>query len=252
MSQVLTDVQRLFFETNGYLVIPNALSSDELKAVKEAAARAEATWRTDLTRPGWRRENIQQVQAIIEYDDIFLEPMEHPKVFPLIKELLGRDIQMIDNDYFITPAHSKTHANWHHDVGMPGVYHPRSTIMIKAFFLLTDVSEDGGCTLYLPGSHRYPTDFRLPKVDNPVEMPNHAKMAYPAGTAYFFNGRTYHAAANNDSDVDRRVLIFNYGHFWMKIWQGYEPSEKLKAKATTAVRKQLLGLGPAYGTYLPE
>jgi phytanoyl-CoA hydroxylase len=78
------------------------------------------------------------------------------------------------------------------------------------------------------------------------------KMAFPAGTAWLFNGRMFHAALNNDSDQPRRMLIYNYGHFWMKIWQGYEPSEALKAKATTPVMKQLLGIGDAYGTYLRD
>lgn len=249
---VMTDEQRLFYETNGYLVIPNALSPEELAAARAAADRAESLWRADTSRPGWRRENIEQVQAIIEYDDLFLDLMEHPKVFPLIREILGDDISMIDNDYFISPPHTRSHAGWHHDVGQPGVYHPRSTLMVKAFFLLSDVPENGGCTLFLPGSHRYPMDFRLPKVDRPQEMPGHVKMAFPAGTAYFFNGRCYHAATDNDSDTVRRVLIYNYGHFWMKVWQGYEPSERLKANARTRVRKQLLGMGEAYGTHLTD
>jgi ectoine hydroxylase-related dioxygenase (phytanoyl-CoA dioxygenase family) len=81
-------------------------------------------------------------------------------------------------------------------------------------------------------------------------MPCHVKMAYPAGTAYLFNGRCYHAATDNKSDQERRVLIYNYGHHWMKIWPGYEPSERLKMLAETDVRKQLLGMGPAYMTSL--
>ena len=246
----LTDEQRLSFETNGFLVIPNALSPSELESVRDAARNAEATWRADTTRLGVRRDNIQQVQAPIEYDDRLFDLLEHPTTFPIIREILGNDVSMIDNDFFISPSHSTTHANWHHDVGMPGVYHPRSVMMVKLFFLLEDVSEDGGCTLFLPGSHRYPPGFELPKVDNPIDMPCHAKMAYPAGTAYLFNGRCYHAATDNKSDRERRVLIYNYGHHWMKIWPGYEPSERLKLLAESPVRKQLLGMGPAYMTSL--
>jgi ectoine hydroxylase-related dioxygenase (phytanoyl-CoA dioxygenase family) len=89
-------------------------------------------------------------------------------------------------------------------------------------------------------------DFRLPEVENPGHMPGHRRMAFPAGTAWLFNGRMYHAALNNDSDQTRRVLIYNYGHFWMKTWSGYEPSEAVKAKAKTPVMKQLLGIGDAY------
>ena len=36
----------------------------------------------------------------------------------------------------------------------------------------------------------------------------------------------------------------------MKIWQGYEPSEALKAKAKTRVVPQLPGMGDANGTSL--
>jgi ectoine hydroxylase-related dioxygenase (phytanoyl-CoA dioxygenase family) len=159
---------------------------------------------------------------------------------------------MVDNDYFITPPRTSTHAHWHHDVGMAGVYHPRSIMMVKVFYLLTDVSPDGGGTAVIPGSHRFPMDFKLPHVENPAEMPGHVKMAYPAGTAWLFNGRTYHAALHNSSDQRRQVLIYNYGHFFMKPWQGYEPSPAIQAKARTAAMKQLLHIGDAYGQHLTE
>lgn len=247
---ILTDAQRLFFETNGYLVIENALSPQELEVVRESARRAEERWRSDLTLKGWRKPHIEQVQGPIEYDDVLFDLLEHPRVFPLVRELLGDDISMIDNDLFISPPHSKSHAGWHHDVGMAGVYHPRSVMMIKVFYVLDDIPENGGATLFLPGSHRFPLGFPLPKVENPTDMPNHVKMALPAGSAYFFNGRLYHAASNNDSDRPRRVLIYNYGHAWMRIWEGYEPSDTLKAKAKTPMRRQLLGMGNPYGPYV--
>ena len=42
------------------------------------------------------------------------------------------------------------------------------------------------------------------------------------------------------------MLIYNYGHFWMKIWAGYEPSPRLRETAIASndpVRMQLLGIG---------
>jgi ectoine hydroxylase-related dioxygenase (phytanoyl-CoA dioxygenase family) len=175
-------------------------------------------------------------------------------VFPLVRAILGDDAQMIDNDYFITPPRTpRTHAGWHHDVGMGGIYHPRSIVMVKVFYLLSDVTADSGGTAMVPGSHRFPSDFRFPSVEDPKAMPGAVQMTGPAGTAYLFNGRTYHAAVNNNSDTARRVLIYNYGHFWMKMWQGYEPSKRLVDAAIASgdpVRKQLLGIGDAYGASL--
>ncbi len=248
--RVMTDEQRLCFEANGYLVIPNALSPVELTAVRKAADRAEALWRADPTRPGSRGPNLEQVLAPIEYDPVLLNLLAHPKVFPIAWELLGDDISMIDNDYFITLPQTRSHAHWHHDVGQAGVYHPRSTLMVKAFYLLSDVPEGGGGTAVIPGSHRFPNDFALPNVENPDEMPGHVSLAYSAGTAYLFNGRIYHAALNNRTESPRRALIYNYGHFWMKVWTGYAPTEQTLAQAKTRVMQQLLGIGDAYGTSL--
>lgn len=81
-------------------------------------------------------------------------------------------------------------------------------------------------------------------------MPGHICMEQPAGTAYIFNGRIQHAALNNRTGSSRKALIYNYGHFWMKHWQGYEPSEELIASAQTREMRQLLGVGAAYATSL--
>jgi len=246
----LSEAQRLFYETNGYLVIREALSGDALATVKAAAERAENRWREDKSLPGGRSEFLEVVQAPIEYEDALLDLLWHPGIFPLVRELIGEDVQMIDNDFFITPPHTpKSHAHWHHDVTVEGIYHPRSTVMVKVFFLLSDVNPNSGGTAMIPGSHRFPMDFSLPTGD-PRETPGAIQMTGKAGDAYLFNGRVYHAAVNNDSDRYRRVLIYNYGHFWMKMWPGYEPSDKVKAKASTRVQKQLLGIGDAYQTSL--
>src|SRR5690349_12935215 len=104
--RAMTDEQRLFYETNGYLVLPNALPPVQLAQVRAAADRAEVIWRADPSRPGGRGTNLEQVLAPIEYDDVLLNLLTHPLVFPIARELLGDDIMMIDNDYFISPPHT--------------------------------------------------------------------------------------------------------------------------------------------------
>lgn len=253
----MTEAQRIRFEADGFLTIPGALGPEQLARVRAAADAAEALWRADLTRPGIRSDVLEQVQAPIEYDDTLLELLWQPTVFPIVRAALGDDVSMIDNDYFLTPPRTPgTHAHWHHDVGMHGVFHPFSLLMVKVFYLLTDVGPDSGGTAMVPGSHRFPMDFRLPKVEDPRDMPGAVQMTGRAGDAYLFNGRVYHCAVNNASDQPRKVLIVNYGHFWMKVWQGYEPSPRLIADALASadpVRQQLLGIGDAYGQRLaPE
>jgi ectoine hydroxylase-related dioxygenase (phytanoyl-CoA dioxygenase family) len=194
------------------------------------------------------------VQAIIEYDPLFLDLLEHPTVLPIVREILGDDIAMIDNDYLISPPLKQPgqHNAWHFDEGLTGLYSPRSTMMVKVFFALDDVAPDGGTTAFVPGSHRFPLDYAMPVAPDGESMPGHVRMAVKAGTAYLFNGRLYHAALPNRGQRTRRMLVFNYGHVWMKPWQGYEPSERLRASATTPVRQQLLHAVPPYGPRLRD
>ena len=153
---------------------------------------------------------------------------------------------MLFSDYFITPPRASSQVHWHRDARILGPYQPRSRMFAKAFVLLSDVTPEGGGTAVVPGTHKFDEDWEFPSVDNPTEMPGHVRMAYPAGTVWFMHGRTYHAALPNETDSPRRVLIYSYGHLWMKPWQGYEPSDRLKAKADTAVMRQLLHIGDPY------
>lgn len=246
----LTQAQRFFFEANGYLVIEDALLPDELARVRAACDEAEALWRANDQLRGVRRWDLDQVIAIVEYGSVFLELLEHPRIFPMIRELLGPDVMLLDNDYFITPAGATIHRGWHYDEGFPGVYHPRSRLMVKVFYVLQDIAWNGGGTVMLPGSHSFPPG-KLPNPDVPEDMPNSVRMALPAGAAYLMAGRTFHCVGNNLSDVARRLLIYTYGHKWMKIWDNYEYSAELLAQATTPMRRQLLGMTDPYGPNAP-
>jgi ectoine hydroxylase-related dioxygenase (phytanoyl-CoA dioxygenase family) len=243
----LSDAQRQTFASQGYLVVPDALAPAELAAVRRAADEAERRWRADPGLPGVRRPDLEQVLGIMEHDPVLFDLLEHPPVFPLVRELLGPDLMMLDHDYFITPPGATIPQGWHFDFDLPGVDHPRSRLSVKVFYVLADIPPDGGATLVLPGSHLVPGGTRLPNSEVPEELPGAVPMALPAGSAYLINDRLYHSAGNNRSPVHRRLLIYTYGHKWMRMWDEYRPSPELAARAATQQRRQLLGLTDPYG-----
>ena len=63
---MFTAEQRRFFDEEGYLIVPDALASDELARVREAARQAEVRWRADSRLPGVRRPDLEQVLGIME------------------------------------------------------------------------------------------------------------------------------------------------------------------------------------------
>lgn len=243
--------QRYFFEANGYLVVRDALDPALLARVRAAADAAEARWRADASLPGVRRHDLEQVLGILEYDPVFLEVLEHPRIFPLVRELLGPEVMMLDHDYFLSPPGATVRRAWHYDEKFPGVYHPRSRLLVKVFYVLQDIPDDGGATLILPGSHVFPPGLPLGNTEAPEDLPGAVAMTLPAGSAYLMAGRAYHSAGNNHSAIYRRLLILTYGHKWMRIWDSYEPSAALLARAAAPMTRQLLGSTDPYGANAP-
>lgn len=242
----LTVEQKLAWERDGYLVIENFLTEDEVAHYNDRLDAAFVSWRSKGgTNPELGQlNNVDQICGIIEYDDEFLNLMEHPKMMPIMRDLIGDSFVMIDNDGLLKPPHKESHTNWHRDTGnLLFMGEKQVPFMVKIFYFLSDVPADGGCLAFLPGSSNMRNEW-LPKVEKQEDMPGHVRMNVNKGTAVIFNGYTYHSALNNYSDRVRRSIIYNYAPSFLRTWPGYEPSETLKAKAATNLRKMLLGITP--------
>ena len=242
----LTEEQYLAWHRDGYLVLEGFLTEEEVERYNGSTDDAFARWRAEGggNPEHGQLSHVEQICGIIEYGDEFLELMEHPKMMAVMRDVFGDRFVMIDNDAMLKPPKREAHTNWHRDTGSRLIVNEREVpFMVKVFYFLSDVAYDGGCLAFLPGSHRLPND-RLPKVEKQEAMPGHARMTVKKGTAVLFDGYAYHSALNNFSDETRRSLIYNYGASFVRTWPGYEPSEAVKAKAETNLRKMLLGVAP--------
>jgi hypothetical protein len=241
--------ERLFFEANGYLKIPGALAAAEVARLRVVTDEAVERFRRTPELPGSRLPEFLELEGIMEYHQELFDLVEQRAVFPRVRAIVGGDVAVIDHAYYETPPGGVVAGSaWHTDVGrrIHGVYHPRSTLMVRAMIALDDVGEDDGATLVLPGSHRFTAEVAVPAVAVPEEMPGCVGLTCRAGGAYLFNGNLLHCPGNNRGTRTRRMVLFNYGHRWMRMWKGHEPSAWLAARCTTPMRRQLLGLGRGY------
>src|SRR5262249_31447592 len=154
---------------------------------RREADAAEAPWRADLSPPGGRRSDLEQVLGIMEHGPPLFDLLEHPPIFPPVRAPLGAGVILLDHDYFITPPGPTNPQGWHFDFDLPGVDHPRSRLMVKVFYVLEDVAPDGGATLVLPASHFTPGGTALPNSEVPEDLPGAVQMALPAGSVYLIN-----------------------------------------------------------------
>src|SRR5712692_83687 len=114
----LSDAQRLFYETNGYLMVPDALGPAELAAVRQAADDAEERFRRLPELPGSRIPEFLEIEGILEHHPLFFDLALHPRVFPLVLDLVGPDIALVEHAYYVTPPGGEVKGiAWHTDTG---------------------------------------------------------------------------------------------------------------------------------------
>ena len=238
------------FLTHGYTIIPNALSPDELKRAQEAfdrvAEKPMTEWKQKVSQG--KAPEYFNIDNIFDADDIFVDLVNHPATFPVVRGAIGEDVQLEGASGRIYPP-GPTYSPWHRDThGFLGVDLDNSpSFRAKLHYFLADVPENRGCLGYVPGSHRFPP-ADMPQVEQQEDMPGHVRLAMKAGDALLIHIHGWHTVFPNTSDQPRKSLIFTYSHFWMKQSETARPTH-LQTYLDDPVKSQLFGVGDPVKSY---
>ena len=218
-------------DTWGYCLAAEALKGDVLAAVQEriltqaAAERAQGVTRQDSPVELGEMKN-QWVRILTNKGRIFIDALVHnPVTRPLVHHLLGEEVLLSGLDCHITwPGNGAMGLHidqwWLLHPVMPGerpvlkagdIKRSRQVfcsperssrainppVVINVFYAATDFTRANGATRLIPGSHLSGAH------PEPRGSYDEVQPEVPAGTAVIWDGRTWHAAGANDSDVPR-------------------------------------------------
>jgi hypothetical protein len=207
------------FKTNGYVVIPNALTADEVAFLNEFVDRDMATHPDDWF--GRQTELRGHAHPLMENPQLD-RFVQHPGTFPLMREILGEEIRFGQFDFRDVPpgvpdiAGQNLHADRaFRDGRRPASErpeydpeHPYRCGYLCAIHYLTEVRECCPCFGIVPGSFPYPTldEAKAAMGDAYREAP----IRGPAGTALIYNIATYHGRMAGACTHGRRTLHAYY------------------------------------------
>ena len=235
--------QVMRFLTQGYLVMRNVLTPDELRRAREAFDGAVEKGQMAEEKTG---KDYFGLKNIFDIDDIFLELVNHPVTFPVVREAIGDDVHLeTAQGVFLPPGADlfKWHWDTHAFQGVNIEMSPR--FRAKLHYFLADVPEDRGCLGYVPGSHRFRTD-ELPEVERLEDMPGHVRLPMKAGDALLIHIHGWHTVFPNTSDEPRKSIILVYSHSWMKRNDKARPSDLTRIQ-DDPVKIHLFGVGEDKG-----
>ncbi|MDA1141543.1 MAG: phytanoyl-CoA dioxygenase family protein [Planctomycetota bacterium] len=242
---VLSEEQRRFFNTQGYLVVEDALPSDYLAELNQAADEVYARMKDRALKSSG---NEWSVRNCIVQHDTFFRLLDYPTTVPLAWQLLNWNIQMNTSHLVILPPKAepteeeKVKLGFHRDGGTSSkeMEEPHPRIMLKIAYILSDQrGESSGATWIVPGSNRI---TGRPPVDPQTGNLVGAKMVnLKPGDAFLFEQRTYHSGGHNWSGIPRRTVFFGYGYRWFKPMDYIQMPDEIVARANP-IQKQLLGV----------
>ena len=222
----LSAEQPIAYQRDGYLVVEDLISTDEVTALR---GRIQA-----YTHGGRPQENltiqiepriqrgemqvanpgdgIRKIDGLVENDDLFRRLGLHPNIISILMPILGPDIMMFRNSLMLKPPEVGSQKGWHQD----SPYWPIEPMALCSCWLpLDDATLENGCMWALPGRHDRPLphvsvtdDFVIS--DDCLDTSQGIAVPMRAGNGLFFHSLLPHYTAPNRSSKWRRAMVLSY------------------------------------------
>ena len=135
----LTDQQCGFFETFGYLYLPDLLTEEISWIIEEHRKVFE---NKGVKHDGTKRSMIVPFS---DQSERLCTLLDHPRVLAVLKSLLGDDFNYVGGDGNYYTSDTGWHPDGAHQVGLYAKFH----------LYLDPLTQDTGCIRVIPGSHLF-------------------------------------------------------------------------------------------------
>lgn len=149
-STELTPEQIEAYERDGFVVIDDVFTADDVAILREASE--DAAVRDGLEQKGIAEKTVHLL-AITTFHPAFMELAKHPAIVDRIRPLIGDDIQLEHSKLASKPpAKGKGPFHWHQDFAF---FPHTNTSLVAVMVMLDDATPENGCMQMVKGSHKW-------------------------------------------------------------------------------------------------
>jgi len=220
---MLTEAQKAFYDANGYLLVKNAVTPDQLSSLREITYRlidgsrnvTESNEVYDVDT-GHTSDNprLTRVKLPHKRDPYFWELIRKSKLTDVLTELLGPHTNLLTSKLNTKAPGGGRAVEWHQD----WAFYPATNDSLLAFgLMLEDVEEANGPLMVIPGTHKGPVLSHQANgyfagaidPDDPLfEKDKAVTLTGKAGDMTVHHVRILHGSAPNMSDRNRLILFY--------------------------------------------
>lgn len=222
-------------ETNGIVVLPNLLNSDQLAGMQKA-------FEVRLRRMRWNNFDGYQmterfrhmVEDVLLLEQGFLDLALHPLVKQILNRYLGSNYELTEAKGWRSLPTPRDFHGWHGDAWYDQTGETKIHREIKLAMYLTDVRT--GAFNFIKGSHgkQHPRQVKNYEVED-FDASSFTELTGPAGTAFLFDTSGIHRQGVPMLEP-RQAIFYNY----------HDPRVRLQAEDVNYYRYHPLLLNAAF------
>lgn len=226
------DEQKAFFEDQGYLILEDFMSAEELATCETeidnlhqlagSMPAEDPRLRNFQIEPYAERAEeagrpiLRKIEETRQYSDVFRNLAAHPRLVDTVRVLLGDDLLLFRSTLMLKPAlHGSVHA-FHQD----SAYWPMDPpALVTVSIALNDSDADNGCIQVIPESHKWgmqdwgliaqDKDKPLTQRDD-LDLSRLTAVPLKAGSALMFHSLSVHGSGANTSPRPRHTALYAY------------------------------------------
>ena len=231
---MLNDSQIATFKEEGYLIIEDLFTDDDLRPVKDefnavVEVQAQQLYQAGRVSSLYENESFERrlakiaaeapeatsaLQTRAHKDEAFFQFLKHPKILDRVESLVGPDI-LCHPSYNIHPRLPGGYTTPHQDAGF---YLPDGdeTLILACLIPLVDTTLENGCLWVAPRRHKEGVlrhRWEKDGLNIPLEEVSEAErqpVPTKAGSMVMFSSMTPHGSRVNNTDTLRWSMDLRY------------------------------------------
>jgi len=257
---LVSDLDIFFFDLQGYLLLEQALSSEEVAAMNAILDQVPpleiGQWWGHVNAHSYGDNDGLNLQQIYEAGEPFERLIDHPAWIDKVRHFVGGEgtfdwnhgSLFIDENF--ANLRGPGEAIGMHSGGHDGTQRNQFRVLngkfhcgqVNVFIALTDIGPGDCCTLIIPASHKsnfvHP-DFETHRMfgEQAGQIPRGAcEMHMQAGDALLFVDTLCHGSTRRTNSGQRRTVVYRYGPSWGNFRHNYQVSDDLLERLTPEQR----------------
>ena len=215
-----------FYNENGYLVVPNVLSADDVAELRQVTEEFVENARHvsahdavyDLEDSHSAAEpRVRRIKTPHAHHAVYARMVDHPNILAILQKLWGPSIRFDVSKLNLKAAGYGAPVEWHQD----WAFYPHTNDDLCAIgIMIDDVDETNGPLMVIPGSHKGPIldhhageGYFCGAIDpnrGEVDFGEAVTLTGAAGSVTVHHARAIHGSATNTSGKPRRLLLHQY------------------------------------------